>query len=199
MTGRTGREPTARGDQRREAIVVAAAELLEVEGFAAVGHRAVAARAGVPLSATTYYFGGRTALTLAAMERLGAAFMEQARNQVASLAQRRRSSAATAEILVELVTGPQATVDDARLLAFYERYVQAGRLPEYRETVGAWTQELIELFRVTLEASGRASGAPAPRLLVGVVDGLLLASLVEGGGTRSIEPAVAVAVDALAP
>lgn len=47
-----------KGEQRRRAIVQAAAELLREEGPSGVTHRKVAARAGASLSATTYYFTG---------------------------------------------------------------------------------------------------------------------------------------------
>ncbi|MFZ5724021.1 MAG: TetR/AcrR family transcriptional regulator [Pseudomonadota bacterium] len=49
-TARTGSE------QRRRAILDAALRIIVRDGVRAVRHRAVAAEAGVPLSATTYYF-----------------------------------------------------------------------------------------------------------------------------------------------
>ena len=47
---------TAKGARRRDLIAEAAAALVLDRGPAALSHRAVAARAGVPLAATTYYF-----------------------------------------------------------------------------------------------------------------------------------------------
>ena len=43
---------TARGERRRQVLVQAAADLLLDEGLASLSHRAVAARAGLPLAAT---------------------------------------------------------------------------------------------------------------------------------------------------
>ena len=52
-----GRKASRQGsEQRRQAILDAAMRLIVREGVRAVRHRAVAAEAGVPLSATTYYF-----------------------------------------------------------------------------------------------------------------------------------------------
>jgi DNA-binding transcriptional regulator YbjK len=52
-----GRKAIRRGsEQRRQAILDAAMRIIVREGVRAVRHRAVAAEAGVPLSATTYYF-----------------------------------------------------------------------------------------------------------------------------------------------
>lgn len=52
-----GRSPARAGsEQRRRAILEAALRIIIRDGVRAVRHRAVAAEAGVPLSATTYYF-----------------------------------------------------------------------------------------------------------------------------------------------
>lgn len=52
-----GRKASRQGsEQRRQAILDAAMRIIVRDGVRAVRHRAVAAEAGVPLSATTYYF-----------------------------------------------------------------------------------------------------------------------------------------------
>ncbi len=52
-----GRKASRQGsEQRRQAILDAAMRIVVREGVRGVRHRAVAAEAGVPLSATTYYF-----------------------------------------------------------------------------------------------------------------------------------------------
>ena len=52
-----GRKASRQGsEQRRQAILDAAMRIVVREGVRAVRHRAVAAEAQVPLSATTYYF-----------------------------------------------------------------------------------------------------------------------------------------------
>ena len=52
-----GRKASRQGsEQRRQAILDAAMRIIVREGVRAVRHRAVAAEAEVPLSATTYYF-----------------------------------------------------------------------------------------------------------------------------------------------
>jgi len=52
-----GRKASRQGsEQRRQAILDAAMRIIVREGVRAVRHRAVAAEAQVPLSATTYYF-----------------------------------------------------------------------------------------------------------------------------------------------
>ena len=57
MNARPAAGPTrASAQQRRLAILEAALRIMAREGLRAVSHRSVAAEAGVPLAATTYYF-----------------------------------------------------------------------------------------------------------------------------------------------
>ena len=49
---------TPRGEDRRQAIIEAAAAIIRESGPSAISHRSVAKRAGCSLSATTYYFNG---------------------------------------------------------------------------------------------------------------------------------------------
>ncbi|MEM1111981.1 MAG: TetR family transcriptional regulator [Pseudomonadota bacterium] len=58
-----------RGQQTRERILDATLELIAAEGIAAVTHRAVAARAGVQHSLTTYYFKDLMQLLTEAFEK----------------------------------------------------------------------------------------------------------------------------------
>jgi len=58
---------TAKGEARRQLLKDAALRILEREGPAAVTHRAVAAEAGVPLAAATYYFESIDDLMISAL------------------------------------------------------------------------------------------------------------------------------------
>ena len=51
-----------KGERRREEILRATLRVIGAHGADAVTHRAVAAEAGVPLSATTYYFASKDEL-----------------------------------------------------------------------------------------------------------------------------------------
>ena len=176
-TGRGGRTPTPRGERRRAALIDAAAAVLEDAGFAAVTHRAVAARAALPLAATTYYFASRGDLVTAAVERIGARHREHAHAVLHGLPPAPQPDEIVADVLVSLVAGADEP-DPARLLTFYERYAQAGRQPGLRERVGAWTDELVDQTAGVLRHYGLPATEPLPRLLVAMVDGLLLAGLV---------------------
>lgn len=171
---------TARGERRRRRLVDAAADLLEQEGFEAISHRAVAARAGLPLAATTYYFRSLDDLIAAALAQLGGSFVARAAELVASYRPGPRTPENVARTVVDLVAGGGEVVDPARLLTVYERYVQAGRHPHLRPVVRAWTDQLAELVGVVLERAGYPAERPLARTLVALVDGLLLDALIEG-------------------
>jgi AcrR family transcriptional regulator len=68
-----------RGEETRELILDAAAELLRAEGSAATTTRAVADRAGVRLSLVHYHFGGKGGLLVELLERENAALLARQR------------------------------------------------------------------------------------------------------------------------
>ena len=172
--GRLGRQATERGNRRREAILAAATELLEEEGFAAVAHRAVAHRAGVPLASTTYYFGSREQLVGEALERLGERYMTGARSLARQTPPPR---AGLGSHIVAMIAGVGHEASRANLLTFYERYIQAARAPALAVVVRKQTDELIELVALVL-ARCAVDDAGLARRIVALVDGLLLAALV---------------------
>jgi DNA-binding transcriptional regulator YbjK len=171
--------PTERGERRRGALLEAAAALLEEQGFAAVSHRAVAARAGLPLAATTYYFASREQLVEEAVRHGAERHLEAARARAAEIGFADAAPERLAAAIVDLVAGD---ADEARLLTIYERYVQAGRHPGLRAQATAWTEELVTLVADALTRTGRDSDRARARRLVALADGLLISGLVAGDG-----------------
>ena len=170
---------TPRGAARREAIVAAAAALVADGGPDAVSHRAVARAAGVPLAATTYYFAGLDDLLAAAVERVAGAELDAAAALVDGLAPRHRSPGATADVLVDVLLGRDRR-DDAALLAFYERFLAAGRYPAVRPAL----REARAGIDAQLTEALRRCGHPDADVgtLVALADGTVLSALVEGDG-----------------
>ena len=169
---------TSRGAARRDAILTAAAALVVGGGPDAVSHRTVAREARVPLAATTYYFAGLDDLLAAAFARVADAELATAAAVVDALPARRRSPAATADAVVDVLLGPDRQ-DDAGLQAYYERFVAAGRYPAVRPVLRAARARIDELLTEALRRCGRPADVG---LLVAVVDGTVLSALVEGDG-----------------
>lgn len=168
-----------RGRRRREALLDAAAELLESGGFAAVSHRAVAERARLPLAATTYYFRSRDDLVTQAFERLVQRDLVRLRDLLAA---RLPPGAATVDELAATLVDAWLPADEAarrHQLALNELYVQAGRRPSLRGLARAWTDGCVEVTGRLLRAAGHPLAESDVRLLVRLADGLALDLLVE--------------------
>jgi len=154
----------ARGEQRRADLVEAAAALVLEGGPAGVSHRAVAARAGASLSATTYYFADLDELLAAAGAALAAAWVAHARATVEG------GGAPAAELLVRAVL-PAGDAQHVR--GHYAHLVGAGAVPALARAYAAG--------RADLDAAVAGLGLPwPPAVLVALVDGAAVAALSEG-------------------
>jgi DNA-binding transcriptional regulator YbjK len=168
-------ERPVRGEARRELILDAAIRVLGDEGLGALTHRRVAAEAGLPVAATTYWFASKEQLLVAAY-RL-AADRDIARVRRIAAGAERGDLAAT---LTEFVG---SEIDEGRtaLVACYTMWLEAARRPELRAIEEEWTEGYISV----LESVLARAGSPHPRVdaevLSATLDGLLLAHLARGG------------------
>ncbi|MGK5681095.1 TetR/AcrR family transcriptional regulator [Actinoplanes sp. URMC 104] len=172
---RTDREPTGERRQqrardpeaRRRALAVAALEVISESGIGRTTHRAVAARADLPLGATTYYFPTLDDLIAAGLQL--AAADQQA--DLAIWAERLRGTddvpAAVAGLIAEYVTDRQRAQMECEL------YVAAGRDPALRPLATAWLTGMHDLLEPHF-------GAAATRDLVALFDGVTLQALITG-------------------
>ena len=183
----------ARGVARREAIVRAAADLVLREGPAAVTHRVVAARADVPLAATTYYFTGLDDLMSAAGRLIVEGWAAHARGAAerAETASQRAGSDEVPGLLVDAVLPPGG---EGEVRGFYEHLVGAGRYPALAQAYADGRHQLDTAVGQLLAARGLARVSPA--LLVAVVDGAAVSALSEGRDVR--ETAVRLVTDLVA-
>jgi TetR/AcrR family transcriptional regulator, regulator of biofilm formation and stress response len=170
----SGRAP--RGIARRDAILRAAIELIGEQGPDALTHRAVADRAGLSLSATTYWFSSkeeifREAVALAAGEevaRLERLVLDLAPRQVEPVEWARELSAALA---ADVRRNP------AQPVAMYEFVLEASRDPDLRDEVGRWETAHLRLAEAGLRAVGSADPETDAHVVVAVVSGLMLGLL----------------------
>jgi TetR/AcrR family transcriptional regulator, regulator of biofilm formation and stress response len=166
-----------RGAARRDAILRAAIAVVGTEGPGALTHRAVAERAGVPLSATTYYFSSkeelfREAVALAAREEV-----ERLEDLVLELAPRALTPADWAREVAALLSA-DLEADPARPVAFYELVLEAARTPGLRAKVVRWDKAHLRLAEVGLRAAGSAEPETDARVVVAAISGLVLGQLV---------------------
>jgi DNA-binding transcriptional regulator YbjK len=172
--------------------VAAAADLVAGEGPAALSHRTVAAAAGVPLAATTYYFRSLDELLVAAVERAAEQELDAVATLVDALPRRHRSARWTAEVVLGVVLGPRRRTDE-QLQAHYERFLAAGRHPALRPALREARGRVDALLAEALARCGHPDHDLAH--LVAVLDGTVLSALVEGDGAaraRALDAVTAV-------
>ena len=189
-----GRPLTPKGAERRAALVAAGGALFLESGTDGFTHRTVARRAGVPVSATTYYFDSLDDLLVESVAGLCAAWVDALTDALGRVP-RRLSRAATARTLVGLtLVGPGAAEGDGvggegdgeRLaVAFYQRSVEAGRHPGLRPAVRALNAAFEDVVADLLRRTGLDDVVPS-RLLLAVLDGAMVRALSEGEDPRSV-------------
>jgi DNA-binding transcriptional regulator YbjK len=171
-----GRVASPRGAARREAILRATIAVVGELGPDALTHRAVAERAGVPLSATTYYFESKEELFQEAVALAAAEEVERLERLVLDLAPRDLSPIDWArEVSAALWEDIEA--EPARPVAFYEFVLEAARRPALREEVARWELAQLRLAEVGLRAAGSSDPETDSLLVVATITGLLLAQL----------------------
>ncbi|OZM79274.1 TetR/AcrR family transcriptional regulator [Pseudonocardia sp. MH-G8] len=160
-----------RGARRRTQLIDAAVRVIARDGVAGLTHRGVAAEAGVPKSAATYYFTSLDDLLTAALR----ADTEQLVEALPTPA----GDSDVAWLAEELVRFVHQHRD--RVIVGYELYVLATRRPSLRPAVHYWLDVLHTLIgRHTADPTRVRAGAAA-------VDGYILQSLVTGVEPRTAE------------
>lgn len=164
---------TDKGRARRDALLDAVLRVLARDGAAGVTHRAVAAEAGLPVSAATYYFGSVDELYLSALRR--------ATQQQVALFEPLAGAG-----LRELATALHGWVHDDRgaAIAQYLLMFEAMRRDGLRDDARAWYDALQTAVGSRIPDPARAEVTAL------AVDGLLLRMLWLG------EPATVAEVEA---
>jgi len=159
-----------RGAARREALLRAAVELVAEYGVAGVTHRAVAARAGVPASTTSYFFASIDDLVLEALREFAERRVTMMEAMTEALAERSASPDEVVETFVDVLIG----APDVDVVAQFEAYLEASR----RADAAAAVHDVIAAFERLAEAALRAAGARRPRegarAFVALADGFAL-------------------------
>ena len=139
-------------------------------------HRAVAARAGLPLSTTSYFFDSLDDLLLEALRHFAAQEIARYEAIARTFAESALTPDQALDAFVALLTGQpsQATI------AQFEAYLEAARRPELREEIAAVLDAFAAPVAAALAAAGVAEPAAAARAFVALADGLALQRAVRG-------------------
>jgi DNA-binding transcriptional regulator YbjK len=150
---------------RRERIAEAAIAVVAERGIEGLTHRAVAAKADVPLGSTTYYFADLDDLLAAALERAATANIAELQAWGRSVEASPDLPGALAELIVRSV-GP----DRALWMVGFELYVAALRRPALRRLSIEWDAAFVEIL------AGHVDEHRA-RALVAATNGLIIQTL----------------------
>jgi DNA-binding transcriptional regulator YbjK len=168
-----------KGERRREQILRAALQVIGGRGVDAVTHRAVAREAGVPVSATTYYFESREQLLeqsflLAAREET-----ERLERLVLDLSPHGLSGAQWAEAVAAQIAGDLAA-EPAKHVALFELGLEATRTEALRIELGRWQEAHVRLAELGCRAVGSDDPELDARIVVAALTGLMLEQLAAG-------------------
>ncbi|WP_232012007.1 TetR/AcrR family transcriptional regulator [Actinomyces slackii] len=170
---------TPRGNDRRQAIIEAAAAQLRESGPSGVSHRSVAKRAGCSLSATTYYFKGLDDLLHHAGLHnisLWAARAERVADQVESLSGPLRIEQRVSHLL-------RATLPaQGPYMGHYLQLIAAGTSAPVEQAYREGRQRLNAAVSRVLEHLG---SPVEPEMVIAVVDGAAVTALSEGRDVRA--------------
>ncbi|GAA4809097.1 TetR/AcrR family transcriptional regulator [Tomitella cavernea] len=170
---------TSKGELRRRCLVDAAVELLREGGISAIRHRAVAERAGVPLSATTYYFKSIDDLVASAIEHCSLHEHERMQGLVDHITVRRRGGRATAELLADLYAAPGGRVERDMLIARYERLTGSARVSDLRELQRGLARPYGWMLAEVLRKCRRRADPAGMAGITAIINGTILAGLLD--------------------
>ncbi|MHC3450889.1 TetR/AcrR family transcriptional regulator [Streptomyces prasinus] len=148
--------------RRRERIIAATLDLIAEEGLAAVSHRKIARRAGVPLGSMTYHFDGMDELLREAFGEFTGEAVAVFDAYLAAPAGREEAVEAVADLVHALSEGSRRD-----LVLTQELYALAARRPAYRELTHEWMRR----SRVHLE---KYFDPDTARQLDALIEGLTL-------------------------
>ncbi|MFJ3975414.1 TetR/AcrR family transcriptional regulator [Streptomyces sp. NPDC090021] len=142
---------------RRERIAEVAEELIAERGLEGLTHRAIAERADVSLSSTTYHFADREALIRAALERAAERFASFVRHWAEA-----HADADPEQVVEALTDGVMACLGEGRtaMVVEYELHAAALRRPELREAASLPARTTAETLAPLLGPTAAATAAP---------------------------------------
>jgi TetR/AcrR family transcriptional regulator, regulator of biofilm formation and stress response len=163
-------------EDRRARIVAGALGVLARVGPDGLTHRLVAAEAGVPLAATTYWFASKEAIIEAAMVQVvaeGEAAVQRRREE------QRSWTRASAPMELARSIERECTTERERTVVGYALWVEAQRRPALRPHAERWTRAYADLHAELLRALGATGDVTHAAMLLGAaIDGLVAQQLV---------------------
>lgn len=160
----------ASGLARREALLRATVEIVAENGIGGATHRAIAKRADVPLSTTSYFFASIDEMVTEALRGVVERSVERLDAVAAALAAEQPGRAAALDQFVEVLLD----LSDVENAAQFEAYLDASRRPDLHTAVRTAVSAFEQVARTALEAAGAARPEAGARAFVALADGFAM-------------------------
>lgn len=160
----------ASGLARREALLRATVEIVAENGIGGATHRAIAQRAGLPLSTTSYFFASIDEMVTEALRGVVEREVERLDEVVAGLAAQQPSRAEALDAFVSVLLA----LSDVENAAQFEAYLDASRRPDLHAAVRTAVAAFEEVARTALAAAGAARPEAGARAFVALADGFAI-------------------------
>ncbi|TPQ15636.1 TetR family transcriptional regulator [Streptomyces sporangiiformans] len=160
----------ASGQARRTALLEAAIEVIAEGGVGKATHRSIAARAGMPLSTTSYFFSSLDDLIAAALQVVAdriSARVEEALRKIDEAALGPEES--IEPFLEQLLSTPQS-----ELTAQFEIYLECARRPQLQATAHQIMASIERAAEASLRALGISHATRRAPMVVAMLDGFAL-------------------------
>jgi TetR/AcrR family transcriptional regulator, regulator of biofilm formation and stress response len=166
---------TARGAQRRTEIIDAAIEVMARVGLAGLSMRVVAAQAGIPLGALSYYFDDKADLIAQAFQQLS----DREIARVVATAERLRPTMTaeeladlTAAMIIDGFSSPQGA-----MVTRYELVTESSRDERLRPMFEAWYKAMVPALSRLFRELGSHQPELDSRTIMAVMAGLEIDNL----------------------
>ncbi|BBY48563.1 hypothetical protein MARA_20310 [Mycolicibacterium arabiense] len=168
MATQTGN--TARGVQRRTAIIDAAIAVMAQVGLAGLSMRVVANQAGIPLGALSYYFNDKADLVAQAFAQLSDREIERVvrtAEQLSPSMSPDQLADAVADMIIDGFTSPQGAI-----VTRYELVTEASRDERLRPMFEAWYAAMVPALSRLFRDLGSRQPELDSRTIMAVTAGL---------------------------
>ncbi len=160
----------ASGRARKAALLDAAVEVIAEQGVAGVTHRAIAARAGMSTSTTSYFFSSLDQLVAAALHVVGERIVQRVDAVTVQVAEAELSPREAIDRFVDAVMSEP----EPDTVAQFEIYLECRRRPQLQPTAHRIMASIEHGAEASLHGLGIANAAERAPMVVALLDGLAL-------------------------
>ncbi|WP_433620845.1 TetR/AcrR family transcriptional regulator [Nocardia sp. CA-120079] len=153
---------------RRAKLLDAAIEIIADSGVSGATHRAIATRAGVPLSTTSYFFASLDELIAAALQLVAERIVARAQATIEEIGK----TGLSPEDAIDRFVERQLEVPRTEAVAQFELYLECARRPELQASAHQVMANVERVAESALRTLGIARPAERAPVVVALMDGL---------------------------